>query len=408
MRCFGVRCLIATISLFVLLFNDAVDAQEKDAGDLVLAELAMHDGRLADSERILLSALDTDPNNDRVRFQLGIVQVLRAIENLGKAMYEYGAVSENAAQPFLRIPVPENTDPSTISYRKLGRILDLLAFELGRAEKTLAEIKDDEVVLPLKLAPIQFDFSGQEKERISLLEILEKLNGQPLPLTEKNPEFLVHFDRGDVAWLRAYCHLLSGMVEAYRSADEEAGFADRVGRVFPKIDPPKVKQRDDWYRFISIVDAPRLRRMRLHFVAVCELNRETWLHIRKETDDEFEWLPHPKQTDQLGMPISDAQIDAWLRMMDELEGLLKGERLITSEILQSIGKHPKGQGLNVAKLLDNPPADLFNMDRLNKKGIDPIYLEDEDGKEPFNIMVIIRVLSAFDGPFGFFNAARMN
>ena len=376
--------------------------------DLTRAECAMHEGRLADSERILLAALDADRGDDQLRFQLGIVQVFRAVENLGKAMYDYGAVSENARQPFLRIPVPENTEPSTISYRKLGRILDLFAFELGRAEKTLAEIKDDEVVLPLKLAPIQFDFSGQEKERISLLEILEKLNGRQLPIAEKNPEFLVHFDRGDVAWLRAYCHLLSGMVEAYRSADEEAGFADRVGSVFPKIEPPKVEQRKDWYNFISVVDAPRLRRMRLHFVAVCELNRETWLHIRKETDDEFEWLPHPKQTDQLGMPISDEQIDAWLAMMDEFGGLLKGERLIPSEIIKYIGEHPEGHGLNVAKLLDNPPADLFNMNRIEEKGIDPIYLEDEDGKEPFKIMVLLQVASAFDGPFGFFNAARMN
>ena len=243
MKCLLNAAVIAIAMCFRLIGCSDACAQEKEPIVYENAEKAMHDGRLADAERMLLLALDADPKDDRLRFQLGIVQVFRAVENLGKAMYEYGAVSENARQPFLRIPVPNNPKPATISYQKLGRVLDLFAFELRRAETSLAEITDDDVVLPLRLAPIQFDFSGREKQRVSLMKILERLNRQELPFAEKNPEFLVHFDRGDVAWLRAYCHLLCGMVEAYRSADEEAGFADRVSMVFPKIEPAKVEQR---------------------------------------------------------------------------------------------------------------------------------------------------------------------
>ena len=97
-------------------------------------------------------------------------------------------------------------------------------------------------------------------------------------------------------------------------------------------------------------------------VMVCELNRETWTHIRKETDDDYEWLPHPKQSDQLGLPLTDERIDAWLNMIAQWEGLLKGERCSRhfGSRFDSLQTQELGQGLNVKKLLDDPRADLFN------------------------------------------------
>jgi len=166
---------------------------------------------------------------------------------------------------------------------------------------------------------------------------------------------------------------------------------------------------DGWWQGLKVVDAPRLRRMRLHLVAVCELNRETWEHIRKETDDDYEWLPHPKQTDQLGLPLTDERIDAWLGMMKQWEGLLKGERLLPSALLRLVNAdHKEGLGLNLKKLLDDPPADLFNEGRIRKKGIDARYLEAEKGKQVFDVKAVAAVIRLFDGPFGFAYAARLN
>ena len=290
-------------------------------------------------------------------------------------------MSEKATQPFLRLPVPKNEKPSAISYKALGRVLDAFAADLGRAEATLAGIKDDDVKLRLRLAKITFDFSGTGKDRTTLIDLLTKLNGGRLNFQKANPDFRVHFDRGDVAWLRAYCHLLSAMVEGYRAVDEEAGFEQRVKEIFPKVESPAKQADPDWISGLKVVDAPRLRRMRLHLVAVCELNRETWDYIRKETDDDYEWLPNPKQTDQLGLPLTDERIDAWLAMMKQWEGLLKGERLVTHGLLQFVNaNHPDEQGLNLKKLLDDPPADLFNMDRIRAKGIDAKYLERREGE----------------------------
>ena len=373
------------------------------------AERFLHDGRFADGETASLLALDANPSDDEARFGLGVIQFVRAVENLGKALYEYGAVSEKATQPFLRLPVPKNEKPSAISYKALGRVLDAFAADLDRAEATLAGVKDDKVKLRLRLSKITFDFAGTGKDRTTLLDLLTDLNGGRFDFQKANPDFRVHFDRGDVAWLRAYCHLLSAMVEGYRAVDVEARFERRVKRIFPKVEAPAKKADPNWNGGLKVVDAPRLRRMRLHLVAVCELNRETWEHIRKETDDDYEWLPHPKQTDQLGLPLTDERIDAWLAMMKQWEELLKGERLVPSHLIRAVlVDHEQGQGLNLRKLLDDPPADLFNGERIRKKGIDAKYLEAENGRQVFDIQALIAVIRLFDGPFGFAYAARLN
>jgi hypothetical protein len=374
-----------------------------------LAEKFLHAGKLAEGETALLLALDANPADDESRFGLGVTQFLRAVEKLGQALHEYGAVSEKANQPFLRLPVPKNEKPSAISYKALGRVLDAFAADLGRAEATLARIKDDKVKLRLRLAKVAFDFTGSGKERTTLMELLTKLNRGRFHFQKTNPDFRVHFDRGDAAWLRAYCHLLSAMVEGYRAVDEEAGFEQRVKEVFPKVEAPANSVEPNGISGLKVVDAPRFRRMRLHLAAVCELNRETWEHIRKETDDDYEWLPNSRQTDQLGLPLTDQRIDAWLAMMAQWEGLLKGERLLPSHLIRFVlPDHPAGQGLNLKKLLDDPPADLFNWDRLQKKGIDAKYLEAEKRKPLFGLEALLAVFQQFDGPFGFAYAARLN
>ena len=392
-----------------------------------LAEKFLHDGRFADGETASLLALDAAPADDEARFGLGVIQFARAVENLGRALHEYGAVSQKATQPFLRLPVPANADPSSISYKSLGRVLDAFAADLGRAEATLAGVKDDNVKLRLRLAKVTFDFAVVGKRRTTqrlgprladadppngrttLLDLMNKLNGGRFDFQKADPDFRVHFDRGDVAWLRAYCHLLSAMAEGYRAVDEEAGFDQRMKDIFPRVEAPAGKADPDWVGGLKVVDAPRLRRMRLHLVAVCELNRETWAHIRKETDDDHEWLPHAKQTDRLGLPLNDERIDAWLVMMAQFEELLKGERLLSGELLSWVHRdHPKSQGLNLKKLLDDPVADLLSQARLRKEGIDAKYLEATKGRKVFNLDAVSAVFQMFNGPFGFAYAARFN
>ncbi len=382
-------------------------AADKPASSTRVIQQYLYEGNFAAGETAVLLALDKSPSDGELRFGLGILQFMRAVEGLGQALYEYGAISENTqGTPFLRLPVPPNDAPSAISHQELGRVLDCFAADLQRAEATLAEVKDDDVKLPLQLNRISLHFGGGSENK---MEVIRALDTRQLDLRTANPDLLIGFDRGDAAWLQAYCHLMMAMVEGYRAVDERPGFSQRVGKVFPKLETTESEPERDWELGLKLVDPPRLRRMRLHMLAVCRLNRDTWQYIRAETDDDHEWLPHDGQSDTLGLPISKAQIDAWLAMMDEVEKLLNGETLVPSYLLAYVTpKHKQGLGLNFKKLLDNPPVDMFNQVRLREDGIAAKYLESEADGKVMNLAAIIGAFQFFNGPFGFHRAARMN
>lgn len=372
-----------------------------------LAEKYLHAGELARGEQALAVALDAAPKDDQLRFGLGALQFARAIEHLGQSLYQYGAKSENATVPFLRVPVPKNDKPHTISYEALGRTLDVFVADLGRAERTLAGITDDKVKLPLRLAAVKFDFARDGKPTDKLIDVLSRLNGGRFEFQKDNPEVLVCFDRGDVAWLRAYCHLLSAMAEAYRAVDTEWLFEERVKHVFPKVEPSRRKPANDDGELV-ITDGARLGRFRKHMLEVCKLNRETWRYIRSETDNDHEWLPHAKQKSVIGLSVDDRRVNTWLELVDMIEELLTGERLVSPELLDLAGWKNGGKGVNFQKLLTDPPAKLSDT-KMRDDGIDAKYLEAVGDKKKFGLADAIRVWGVVnDGPFGFAYAAWFN
>ncbi|MCA8986667.1 MAG: hypothetical protein KDA78_03445 [Planctomycetaceae bacterium] len=398
---------MARFSVLILLccLASAAKAEELPTSPV---EKYLHAGNYAAGESAMLQALDVNPADDEARFGLGVLQFFRAVENLGRALHEYGAISEKTRQPFLRLPVPANENPATISYQEFRRVLDLFGRDLARAESTLADIQHDLVKLRLRLASIRLDFTGSGENPVTLLEVINKVNRRPIQFPNGNADFRIHFDRGDVAWLRAYCHLLMGMVDATLAMDGEIGFEKRSHEIFPKIET-FTDEEEHWEDGVDVIDAPRLRRMRLHFLMVAKLNPETWKYIRAETDDDFEWLSNANQTDQLGLPISNEQVDRWLAMMKQFEELLDGKRLFPGSLLTFVNKnHDVSLGMNFKTVFDNPPENIFNRGRIEKEGFYPQYLEPQTEKPVFDLPALFAVFQLFDGPLGAARAFRLN
>lgn len=370
------------------------------AAETPLVEKYLHSGELARGEQVLESALLVAPKDDQARFGLGLLQVVRGVERLGQSMYEYG-LTESDSTTFLRLPLAKNPDPTPVTYTAFRRVLDGFARDLAVAEATLAGITDDEVKLSLRLTNIHLDLDGDKQAETTLGEILKKLGGPRFRFPENNPEFQVSLDRGDVAWLRAYCHLLMSIVELQGAFDGEQAFDLTTSANFAK---PKVrfkrKDPDDWselegvWKVIVVKDPARLGHFRKHLLAVCELNHETWRYIRAERDDDHEWLPNSKQTGVIGLRVTDEMVDGWLGMIDEFKGLMDGTKRFSPALVQLItGQKTDNLGLSLKEVLDNPP-DTFEWEKIRNAGINAKYLVRAGANVDIN--KFLRVTQIFD------------
>jgi len=392
-------------ALLLLAVVSLVEAKEPP-----LVEKHLHAGELVKGEQDLERALAAAPHDDELRFGLGALQFVRAIERLGQSFYDYGLKSEHANAPFLRLPVPENPDPAPIRYAVFRRILDDARRDLAAAEETLAGVTDPDVVLSLRLADVHLDLDGDGRPTDRFLAVLKKVMRTDFDFLKENPEFLVRFDRGDVAWLRAYCHLLAGMLDFWLAVDFERDFDSFSPEVFarPKrelagISDEELKARGKSPDVIRFCEPARLGRARRHWVAVMTLNRETWKHIRTERDDDHEWLPNPRQTGVLRMPVNDRMIDAWLAGAAEMEALLNGDCVLPPWwMLGDRGGAVKG--VNLKTLLDDPPAELEVDAFLSWKFPDK-YM---DTKRRVNVEVFFAIWRVFDDTTAFGYMAWFN
>jgi hypothetical protein len=353
-----------------------------------LVEKYLSSGKLAKGEQALERALAADPRDAELQFGLGLVRFARGVERLGQSLYEYGARSEDANVPFLRLPVPRNPRPNDIYYPTFRRILDDFRRDLAAAEEPLAAIRDEQVKLPVRLARVRMDLDGDGEPTDRLLDVMRKLMRQDFEFLKDNPEFLVCFDRADVAWLRAYCHLLMGMIDFWLAFDTESDFGEWAGRVFPSVKSKKARppERGAARTRYAVAEPARLGRFRRHLLKVCELNYETWRYARAETDDDHEWLPNPKQRGVLGLPVRDEMIDAWLAAVAELEGLLDGRKVLPALAGDAL------RGVSIRKVLDDPPAE-FDLDGILERGAAARYRD--EGKE-FDIGALLRVGRVFN------------
>jgi hypothetical protein len=294
------------------------------AAERPLVEKYLHSGESAKGEQALDAALAANPKDDQIRFRLGVLRVVRAVERLCQSLHQYGAKSEHTALPFYRLPVPKNDDPAPVTDHAARRVLDDLIRDLAAAEATLAGVTDAGVKLPLRLAAVRLDLTGSGKPTDRFVDALRRLVRRDLDFLKGNPEFLVCFDRGDVAWLRAYCHLLMAMANFPLAFDTQEMFDRGADQLFAW--PKKSAQLPpDGQRAFVVKEPARLSRVRTHMLAVCALNRETWKFVLAETDDDHEWLPNPKQTGVLGLPVRAEMVEAWLGMIGEFEAALEGK-----------------------------------------------------------------------------------
>lgn len=364
------------------------------AEDAPLVQQYLNAGELARGEQRLQHELSDAPDDGQLRFSLAVIQLVRGVERLGQSLHEYGA--KDSTTLFLRIPVPDNDHPAPINDYRFRRLLDEFGEQLEQVESTLSKVSQDDVRLPLLLADIRLDLDADGQPESRFGDILSKLfRGRRFDFMKDNPLMKVVFDRGDVAWLRAYCHLMMGIVDVMLACDTEPEFERWTQQHFanPQALSEETRKRlqDRRDSQSAVLKEPaRLGRFRRHILAVVDLNHETWKHIRAETDNDHEWLPNPKQTGVLGLPVRDQQIDNWLAMMSELRRLFEGERTLP----QFFGTDNQDRELNLKTLFDDPPEKMHYGGDFPKNLGEKYFTE----PKPLNLGAFFAVLQMFSDP----------
>jgi hypothetical protein len=362
--------IVTTVIILITMVVLNVTLQPTNAAIAPLPDPYLTSGRLIDGEKDFINYLKNNQKDDKARFGLGVIQLMRGTETLMQSLYKYGMNPSPFASsfPFLRLPVPPNPKPQLLTYDGLQQVFQTWIDDLTTVRNTLEPVKDQNVKLAIRLGVIRLDFNGDGKFEDSemLWKIFNAVTGSDV--TAKQAEqFLIAFDRGDALWLQGYTNVLGAISEFLRAYDSRELFNACAHLFFKNIDTPhrfllssqnpqefgSMEEIFDAIAAIHLMKFPlaepqRMTKILEHMRAVVSLSRESWQSILAETDNDREWLPNPKQKSVINNAIVTSEmINTWLSALDEMELILDGKKNLP------FWRDPKSS-INFAKIFTNP------------------------------------------------------
>jgi hypothetical protein len=310
------------------------------------------------------------PRTDADRFSLAVLQVMEGVQQFSVQFNELGMRQDSPLSflPFMRIVVPTPktaiTEPATP--KMAADVFRSFRQSLRDANATLGKIGDDDfgVELNLTRASLDFDGDGLVDETETVLTSLGAVLGER-PGAQSGDELVIRFDAADAIWLKGYTHFVSGILDILLAYDWRPVWDQCAHLLFANPDPRPSFNRwagpgqgfGDWADMIAAVHEMRLElkdkkawpRARDEFQNMFASSRLCWGRVLSEIDDDREWLPSPSQTGPQGATVTQEQIDGWMLVLDELDAIMTGEKLLPHWRVRP------GAGINIDKLVDSPP-----------------------------------------------------
>lgn len=195
-----------------------------------------------------LQALENERRSPEINMTLATWQAFSSIERFGQALHRHGFRSPRLVLlPLLRLPVPENPNPETMTYETWRGILAELVADLDKAKSMLAGIPDNaEIGLDVDLNALRFDLNsdGLLDESESVAMIFQAISGPQrrgrTASTETNgdaespplsPSF--RFDRADGYWLQGYANFVTANARMWLAHDFSKTFDVSFQMFFP-------------------------------------------------------------------------------------------------------------------------------------------------------------------------------
>ncbi len=331
---------------------------------------ALAENGLAATEARLAGAPQTDANT---QFALGAVRFLRGIEKTLQLRHRHNATFAAFGIPVLRLPIPPNPNADPFYPALITDLFAAVAVDMEASRTALGRVAADaDVALSIDIAGLWFDINQngtKDRGEELLATVAAALAQRPGEAgLDGAPESLViRFDTADVAWLRAYTHLISGVAELVLAFDPTEVVAEVAASV-EQMNALRGNGQMDRFSFLRseeglvdmiamvygainrVPDAARTRAARGHLLAMVAENREFWKAVALEADNEREWIPNATQRSALGFELPPETGTTWLGILGDAEAVLKGDLLVGHWRVEP------GAGVNVAKLLENPVA----------------------------------------------------
>ncbi len=366
----GAACVIASLG----------QAQAQDSGELLRRELEA--GRAAVVIGELRRRQGADP---QARLGLGIAQFTRAVERFAHGLHRYGfKMPDNPFMPFLRLPLPLNDQPEAVDYERIRAIYQTFLDDLAAARQTLKSVRSGNSKVVLNINAIRLSLGAGGRTTLVMSQIIDTLTGWSVRPVQRVEPWEVALDRADALWLAGYSHLLSAGLEFILAHDWRhtfdatahaffTGHADHQRFADLNASSRAIIDGEDGFAdqiaLLHLIHWPAGDRARMaaahaHLKSVLNMSRLTWQAVLAETDDDREWLPAPRQnsTAMRAMPITDGILAGWLAVLDELDDVLDGRKLLPHWRFS--------QGIDVSMIFKQPqPFDLILL--LTGHGVQP-------------------------------------
>ena len=299
-------------------------------------------GNFEDAQTFAMEVLDDDPGNP-------FAGIVGAISLYKRTMHDLFVDGQTV--------IIGAVATGNLNQRYLKESLDRVADDLARVDKLLDAAADEpRVSLEICLACWEVDWNHNgaiDEFDEHLMEVeqdayeREYKRGDP----RRRPTF--RFDHGDVLWASAFISFQRAAVDLIRAFDwSQMGYMFRGGIFGSRGETPERMR----FELTSPELVASARRLILEGLDLSDAAREAY---QKETDDDREWLPNPRQENHpLPLPVDTALYDTWESVVDDVRRIVHGEEGLSVAELAQLGDHqwknpPRGF-LDIGKMLSEP------------------------------------------------------
>jgi hypothetical protein len=271
------------------------------------------------------------------------------------AIARYGAAVEILMRDGMR------GDPDQSRVAGLKKALNAFLADLDRVQASLeAAAKDPGFSLELCVACMASSDGYLRVLPPGSLDIERDRAGQPLPENDPRRRPTFRFDHGDLAWGRAMISFQQAFVNIVLAYDWD--WLERM--IMDSGD-----QKPEATVTVKLLEPARIAKARELILAGLAFSDEARVAYTKETDDDREWVPSPKQKNYASpLAVDDNLYKTWATIVGDVRSLVSGETGVSFVALGDLLKikgAPAGF-IDFGAMLKSPKDIVWELGALDK------------------------------------------